>query len=150
MNLRRSYLPMAGLFLATLLNPLSLFSQIAPAEQLLPDDVIGLVTIPDWKKLTTAYEQSAWGRLLADSAMKPFRENFSSNLQADFLKPLEKQLGIKLEDYKDLLQGQITFALTPPKEGSKQFSSFLFLLDAKDKSELLTSKLNELKKKWTE
>jgi hypothetical protein len=149
MNSRRTYLLLFGLLLAALLLPRS-FGQMPPAEQLLPDDVIGFATVPDWKKLAAAYEQSAWGQLLADSAMKPFRDSFSSNLQADFIKPLEKQLGIKLGDYDQLLQGQITIALTPPKEGAKQFSTILFLLDVKDKSELLSSKLSELKKKWSE
>ncbi|HTG43853.1 MAG TPA: hypothetical protein VK633_04915 [Verrucomicrobiae bacterium] len=125
-------------------------AQVPSAEQLLPDDVIGVVTVPDWKKLMGGYHQSAWGQLWADPAMKPFRENFSSNFQADFLRPLEKELGLKLADYQELLQGQVTLALTPPKAGSKQFLSFILLVDSRDKSEQLTSRLAEIKKKWSE
>jgi hypothetical protein len=128
----------------------SAFAQIAPAEQLLPDDTIGLVTIPDWKKFTGNFSQSAWGQLWADPAMKAFRENFTSNFQADFLKPLEKELGVKLAEYQEILQGQITLALTTPKEGTTELLDVLLLIDSRDKSELLTSKLNELKKKWTD
>jgi len=126
------------------------FAQIPAAEQLLPDDVIGLVTIPDWTKLTAATDRSSWGQLWADPSMKAFRENFSSNFMADFIKPLEKQLGIKFADYQELLQGQVTVAFSPPKEGSKNFLNFLVLIDSKDKSEQLKSKLTELKKKWTD
>ena len=100
--------------IAAVLSHGSTFAQIAPAEQLLPDDTIGLVTIPDWKKFTANISQSPYGQLWNDPAMKQFRENFNSNFQADFLKPLEKELGIKLADYQDLLQGQITLALTTP------------------------------------
>ena len=125
-------------------------AQVPPAEQLLPDDVYGVFTIPEWAKLSQAQNQSAWGQLWADPAMKPFRDNLTSNLVHDFLKPLEKELGVSLDSYKDLLQGQITLAVLPPKEGSTNLASFLLLLDARDKTELLASKLAELKKKWSE
>src|SRR5678815_4867788 len=128
----------------------SVFAQMPPAEQLLPDDVIGVVTIPEWTKLTAGYERSSWGQLWADPAMKDFRANFTSNFQADFVKPLEQQLGIKLSEYQDLLQGQVTLGLTAPKEGSKKFVSFLPLADVKDKSETLKAKLEKKKKKWNE
>jgi hypothetical protein len=135
---------------AALLVSISVFAQVPPAEQLLPDDIIGLVTVPDWTKLVGGYDRSAWGQLWADPSMKAFRQNFSSNFQADFLNPLEKQLGVKLADYQELLQGQVTLALMPPKEGSKQFMSFLVLIDSKDKSDQLKTRLTELKKKWTD
>ncbi len=128
----------------------SVFAQVPPAEQLLPDDIIGVVTLPDWTKLVAGYERSSWGQLWADPAMKGFRENFSSNFQSDFLKPIEKQLGVKLSDYQELLQGQVTVAFTPPKEGSKNFVSVLFLADARDKSDQLKTRLADLKKKWTD
>ena len=125
-------------------------AQIPPAEQLLPDDTIAVLTIPDWQKFSTNYHQSAWGQLWNDPAMKAFRENFSSNFQADFLKPLEMELGIKFSEYQELLQGQITLALTPPSNVETDFVDFLLLIDSMGKSETLTAKLNELKKKWTE
>lgn len=136
--------------IAAFLSLGSTFAQIAPAEQLLPDDTIGLVTIPDWKKFTADISKSPYGQLWNDPAMKPFRENFNSNFQADFLKPLEKELGVKLADYQELLQGQITVALTTPKEGSNELLDLLLLIDTRDKSEVLTKKLSELKKKWTD
>jgi hypothetical protein len=137
-------------FAAAVLFAGSVWAQIPPAEQLLPDDVIGVVTVPDWTKLTAGYERSSWGQLWADASMKPFRENFSSNFQADFLKPLEKQLGLKLTEYQELLQGQVTLAFTAPKEGSKNVVSVLLLVDAKDKAEQLKTRLADLKKKWTD
>jgi hypothetical protein len=135
---------------ACALSASCVFAQVPPAEQLLPDDVVGLVTIPEWTKLTAGYGKSAWGQLWNDPAMKPFRDNFTSNFQADFLTPIERQLGVKLADFQELLRGQVTLALTPPKEGSKQFASALLLVDTRDKSEALTAKLTELRKKWTD
>ena len=135
---------------ASALSLSCVFAQIPPAEQLLPDDIIGVATVPDWTKLTSSYKSSAWGQLWADPSMKGFRENFTSNFQADFIKPVEKQLGIKLADYQELLQGQVTIALTPPPTGSTQLVSFLVLIDAKHKSDILKTKLADLKKKWTD
>lgn len=128
----------------------SVRAQVPPAEQLLPDDTFAVFTVPDWTKLKKAQGESAWGQLWADPAMKPFRENLVSNFQSDFVKPLEKELGLTLSAYTELLQGQLTFAFLPPKEGGNEFASMLLLLDAKDKSDLLKTKLEELKKKWTE
>ena len=135
---------------ATLLLSLPGFAQVPPAEQLLPDDTIAVVTVPDWTKLTANYNQSAWGQLWADPAMKAFRDNFTSNFLSDFIQPLEKELGVKLTDYQQLLQGQITIAATPPREGSSDLISMMLFIDSKDKSEMLSTKLAELKKKWTE
>ena len=113
----------------------TVLAQVPPAEQLLPDDTIGLVTIPDWQKLNNFQSGSPWGKLWADPAMKPFRDNFTSNFSKDVIEPLEKDLGLKLSDYKELLQGQITLAVTPPVEGSKDAIGLMLLLDSKDKSE---------------
>ena len=137
-------------FLAAVGLVFSSRAQVPPAEQLLPDDTFGVVTIPDWTKLRQAQNQSAFGQLWNDPAMKPFRDNFVSNFQADLVKPLERELGVELAPYQELLGGQITLALLPPKEGATQFASLLLLMDAKDKGELLTAKLAELRKKWTE
>lgn len=82
--------------------------------------------------------------------MKPFRENLLSNVQNDLLKPLEKELGVSLSSYGELLQGQITFAFLPPAEGSPEMGNFILLLDTKDKAASLKAKLAELRKKWTE
>lgn len=126
------------------------YAQIPAAEQLLPDDTIALVTVPDWTKLSSYYKQSPYSQLWADPAMKPFKDKFMTKLKSDFVEPLERELGTKFESYQDLLQGQVTIAITPPREGSKDPLGLLVLLDAKDKSEALKTRLEELKKKWTE
>ena len=106
----------------------SVFAQMPNAEQLLPDDTIAVVTVPDWQKLQQQNEQSAWGKLWDDPAMKRFRDNFWTNFQEDFLQSLERETGVKLRENGDLLQGQVTLALTPPSEGSKDMFGFLLLI----------------------
>lgn len=125
-------------------------AQVPPAEQLLPDDTVAVFSIPDWTKLSAYYKQSPYSQLWADPAMKAFKEKFLTKFKADVTEPLERELGGKLADYKDLLQGQLTVALTPPREGTPDPVGLLIMLDAKDKSEQLKTRLADLKKKWTD
>ena len=42
-----------------------------------------------------------------DPALKPFREKFMAKWNEEVVKPLERDLGVKFDDYHALLQGQI-------------------------------------------
>jgi hypothetical protein len=124
-------------------------AEAQPPEQLLPDDTYAVLTIPDWQKLDSYQKTSTWGQFWNDPAMRPFRENFEKNFTAGIIEPIEKELGLKLTDYKELLQGQLTLAATPAAEAGQDFE-LLLLLDAKDKGDVLASRLAELKKKWSD
>jgi hypothetical protein len=147
MNLFKNALCLSA---ALLLATLPARAQAHPAEQLLPDDTIGLLTVQDWQKMASFQKESAWGRLWDDPAMKPFREHFTTNFKKDVIEPLEKELGLKLSDYNELLQGQITLAITPPAEGSANSVGALLLIDVKDKTNLLSAKISEFNKRWSE
>jgi hypothetical protein len=122
------------------------------AEKLLPDDTLVLVTAPDFVKLREIYKKSPPARLWDDPALKPFREKFVSRFQEEFVKPLERELDVKLDNYTSLPRGQVTFAVTQNGwEGDKdQPLGFLLLLDTGDKSEQLKKNLAELRKRWVD
>jgi len=80
--------------------------------------------------------------------MKPFREKLTAKFKAELTDPLEKELGIKFADYSDLAQGQCTVAVTLPEAGTEP--AFLLLMDAGAKSDVLKTKLADLKKKWVD
>lgn len=138
----------AALFLASALPRTP--AQVPPAEQFLPDDLTAMATIPDWPKFSSLQASSSWGRLWSDPALKAFREKFTTRFKESVTDPLERDLGIKFADYAELLQGQLTFALTPPPEGSGDTFGLLAVLDAKDKADVLTTRLADAKKRWTE
>ncbi|HYE32184.1 MAG TPA: hypothetical protein VEH27_12200 [Methylomirabilota bacterium] len=121
---------------------------VPPPEQLLPGDTIGFLSVPDWSKQAQGYNASAYGQLLADQSMKPFNEKFVKGFTTDVVEPLEKELGVKFKDYQELLQGQLTLAILPTEEKNKM--SWALLLDSKDKQTNLTTRLTELKKRWTD
>ena len=125
---------------------------IPSVEKILPDDTLLLLTTPDFTKLHDLYRSSPQTQFWNDPSMKPFHDKFMSKMSEELLQPLEKDLGIDFDDYKDLPQGQITFAVTqndwPAQEGQRP--GLLFLLDTKDKSTKLMKNLADLRKKWVE
>jgi hypothetical protein len=144
------FLPLASAFLTCL--ALTASAVVPPVERLLPDDTLFVVTIPDFTKMREIYRTSPQTQFWNDPAMKPFKEKFLAKMSEDLIHPLEHELGVEFADYTNLLQGQVTLAVTqndwPAKDG--QHPGILFLMDAKDKSGQLTKNLSDIRKKWTE
>jgi hypothetical protein len=142
------------IFAATLLllSPGHASAAIPAPERLLPDDTLVVVTAPDFVKLRGIYKTSPQAQFWNDPAMKPFKDNFISKWKEEILEPLERDLGVKFDDYDELPQGQVTFALTQNgwDGGDSAKPAFLFLLDAKDKGDRLKKNLADLRKKWVE
>ena len=141
-------------WLTLALGTVGVFGALPSAEKLLPPDTLFVVSAPDWMQLRNVYKKSPQSQFWDDPAMKPFREKFFAKWDDEFLKPLERDLGVKLDDYGTLLQGQVTLAVTQEewqgKEKDDGDPAFLFLLDARDKGELLKKNLADLRKKWNE
>jgi hypothetical protein len=120
------------------------------AENLLPADTLFLLDVPDCAALRAASHQSPQWLFWNDSAMKPLRDKFVAKWDAEFVAPLERDLGVKLDDFTSLLQGQFALALTQNGwNGSNDINpGVLLLLDAKNQSSLLATNLDRLRKKW--
>jgi hypothetical protein len=138
--------------LVAALFPLALTrgAAIPAPDQLLPDDTLLLLTAPDFNKLRQIRQQSPKSRLWNDPAMKPFRDKFFSRWREEVLKPLERELNVSLDSYASLPQGQLTFAVTKSdwRGSDDQPLGFLLLLDARDKSGLLSTNLADLRRAW--
>lgn len=121
-------------------------------DKLLASDTLGVITVPDFSQAKKTYGQWPLAQFWNDAALKPFREKLVGKVKSDLLKPLEQEFGIKWSDLEGLAQGQVTLAVTQNGWDGKsdQSPGFLFLLDAKDKSEALKSTLVEMKKKWAD
>ena len=133
---------------------ISAFAAVPPAEKLLPPDTLFVIAAPDWTKLRDVYKKSPQSQFWDDPVMKPFREKFQAKWTEEFVKPLERDLGVKLDEYSELLQGQLTLAVTQEgwvgKDKEDGEPAFLLLLDARDKTDLLKQSLADLRKKWSE
>ena len=144
------FLPLASALLTCL--ALTASAVVLPVEKLLPDDTLFVVTIPDFTKMREIYRTSPQTQFWNDPAMRPFKEKFLDKMTEDLIHPLERELGVQFADYTNLLQGQVTLAMTqndwPAKDG--QHPGVLFLMDTKDKSGQLTKNLSDIRKKWIE
>src|ERR1022692_686548 len=136
-------------FFSILLNAVA---ALPPAERLLPDDTLIVVGTSDFTALREVYNTSPQTRLLNDPAMKPIKDKFISRLKEEFVQPLERELGVKFDDFANLPQGQATFAITQNgwQGSADQPPAALFLLDVKGKSSQLKTNLAELRRKWVD
>ncbi len=123
---------------------------VLPPEKLLPKDTVLVVTAPDWPKAWSFLTNSSYGRLWQDPALRPFKDKFIDKFTTDTLHPLEQSLGINFSDYKDLPQGEVTFALLPmaQKESPDRHFSQLLLIDTKDHAAQLKTNLASITRKW--
>src|SRR5579864_8020160 len=113
----------------------SLYGVIPSPEKLLPDDTLVLLTATDFAKLRAVWEKLPQRQLWNDPAMKPFREDFTTKWNEQIVKPLERELDIKFEDYTSLMQGQVTFALIQNAgQADSPQAGMVLLLDTKERS----------------
>src|ERR1041385_7750223 len=121
-------------------------------DKLLPDEVLGVITVPDWAKARAAYDDNASNRLWRDPVLKPFKDKLVNKITEEFLKPLERELGVKLKDYSELAQGQFTLAvLQNGWQGKPEpLPAWLLLIDTRDRSGQLKTNLADPRKKWRE
>jgi hypothetical protein len=127
-------------------------AMIPSPERLLPDDTLAMVTVPDFSKVREIWKISPQTRLWKDPAMKPFKDALLAKWNGEFIEPLERDLGVRFDDYSSLPQGQLTLAVTQNGwQGSGDPSpAMVLLLDTKDKSSQLKRNLADLRKKWVD
>jgi hypothetical protein len=139
--------------LAAPIAALSLAAAVPPASQLFPIGTVVLLSVADWAGAKATMSAAPLGQLWADPAMRPFREDVEKKVVAKFIGDLEKDLGIKADEYLPLLQGQLSFAVirgdgNPANPDSR--AGNVLVLDAKDKAPELKAKLEEARKKLTD
>lgn len=130
----------------------NLIAAIPGPEKLLPDDTLAVISAPDFAKLRDAYASCPQAQFWNDPAMKPFKDKFLSKLRDELLQPLERELGVSMDDYANLPQGQLTLAVTQNgwQGASDQQPGVLLLLDARNRSSQLKTNIAVLRRKWTE
>ncbi len=151
-NHRNSLITILLLFVTAFAATFQAPAAVPPAEKLLPDDTLALFSIPDFARARDLYNNSPQGQLWRDPSLKAFKDKFVDRLKEQFVGPLEHDLGVHLDDYAGLLQGQLTLAVIQNGWAGKQTAdvtpALLLLVDTKDKSGQLKTNLTDLRKKW--
>lgn len=121
-------------------------------DQLLADDTLAVLTIPNYRQAKAAGRACAMSRLWDDPAMRPFRQKLAAKVKSDVIEPLEREFGFRLDDYRGLVQGQITLAATRNDWGavSGKEPGFLLLADTGDKADVLRTNLAGLRRNWVD
>ena len=136
---------------AVCLGP-ALDAAVTPPDQLLPPDTLAVISIPDYAAASAAWKEQALVRLWKDPAMQSFREKFESQWHDEVVRPLEQELGVRLADQAQLLQGQLTFAVLgngwPEATGKKP--GWLLALDTRDQGAQLTDRISTWRTRLTE
>ncbi|MDR1479603.1 MAG: hypothetical protein LBJ00_11750 [Planctomycetaceae bacterium] len=112
-----------------------------PADKLFPDSTKGFVAIQDLKLLVEQWKKTQIGLLLQDPIMKPFREDFGSQLE----KRMENQLGLNLEGIDQLPSGEVAFGMISIPE---TIPGYVFTMDTADRRGQVANYIDGLTKKF--
>ncbi|MDR1290667.1 MAG: DUF3352 domain-containing protein, partial [Planctomycetaceae bacterium] len=112
-----------------------------PADKLFPDSTKGFVAIQDLKLLAEQWKKTQIGLLLQDPIMKPFLDDFSSQLE----KRMENRLGLNLDGIEQLPSGEVAFGMISIPE---TIPGYVFTMDTADRHEQVISYIDKLTEKF--
>ncbi|MDR1052931.1 MAG: DUF3352 domain-containing protein [Planctomycetaceae bacterium] len=112
-----------------------------PADKLFPDSTKGFVAIQDLKLLAEQWKKTQIGLLLQDPIMKPFLDDFSSQLE----KRMENRLGLNLDGIEQLPSGEVAFGMISIPE---TIPGYVFTMDTADRHEQVVSYIDKLTEKF--
>ena len=106
--MRQTFLAFSTFVVTSLLSS-PLVWAVVPAEKLVPMTTKGFVSVADMDRLTNDFNETQFGRLLADPVMKPFSDDLKRQLQQKWAKQYEP-LGITWEDLSTVPTGEVAMA----------------------------------------
>ena len=147
MNQSNSWQQRGCLGLGLLMSSMALWAEPKPVGANLPGDVLALVSFPDVLEAKKAFLADPLVRLFDDPSMKSYTEQIKKTFEEMLVLGLEKELGVNLGEYADLMQGQLSFGLfLSPIEGSPTPAvDVLLMMDSRDRTGQLTAKLKEVR-----
>lgn len=105
----------------------------APAIALLPDNVAGLVRIPNLPKLCTASKQTLIGQMLVDPAMESFVDSQRDRAK-DYLESINNKVGVTAQELYDVASGEVVFAWLPFDDDSRRPFALTVVADVRGRA----------------
>ena len=120
----------------------------ASIQESLPKNTLVFAQITNAKALRVAFEQTQFGQLIQDPALKPIRADVAKNLEK-FSSDVKQAAGVTLSDLLALPTGPMNIALVPVSD-EKVPVGFYASLDAGDNASAFTDAMSKLIKFGTE
>ncbi len=114
-------LALTGCLGLVVVSALASSSSAADPEKVLPDSTLFFFKVKNVSELRESFQQSSFGQLLADPAMKPFKEDVISKV-ADASKEVKAKLGVTISELFSLPQGAITVAVVAKSDPKLPFA----------------------------
>ncbi len=138
---KRSAARLCGLILVMGAALLSVGAAAAPARppaaEILPNETVFLVHVPDVHELATRFMNSSMGQMSQDPELRPLVSGIYGSL-ADQMARIQEQVGLSLDDLVAIPQGEIMLAAVTPSAGPL---AVVFLLHAGDQAESIETLL---------
>ncbi len=83
------------------------------SERLLPATTVGFAAVEDYEQLREHWNQTQFGKLMADPIMEPFAQDLQRQFRERW-SDLGRRLGLKLEDLEGVPSGEIAVATVQP------------------------------------
>ncbi len=101
-------------------------AQRRPAPELLPDETVVYIRIPDIQDFATKWQETGIGQMLRDEEVQPFAETMY-DFAAEEFEQLRDQIGLSLDEVMELPQGELCFALVETKDSDVPLSAILLV-----------------------
>ncbi|WP_146513384.1 membrane or secreted protein [Rubripirellula amarantea] len=119
-----------------------------PAIKLLPNNVAGLIRVPDVPAFCEAFKTTNAGRMLDDPAMQPFIESQRERAK-NYLESLDNRIGVRLEDIYAIGSGETVLAWLPfPNDGRRPFA-LVAIADVRDRKKEAADAYDKIDKDLT-
>jgi hypothetical protein len=116
-----------------------LWAALPSMDTLLPRTAVGFVSATNSIGLTQQWNKTQIGKLMADPVMKPFEEDFRSQMQSQW-SAIADRLGIHLDDLRGVATGEASLALLEPQPGTAATSLLLDVTGNLDMAKALLAK----------
>lgn len=99
-----------GVFAGAAFTGQAAHAAVPPAETLIPGTARAFVSVRNVKEFEAASQKTKFGGIFKEEALKPFVDEVKAQLNSRIAEA-QSSLGLKLEDFKDLSDGEVAFTV---------------------------------------
>ena len=102
-------------------------AEVKPFEQVVPEDILNFVSIPDYRASAERLKKTPYNAMLSDPELRQLVDEIADSA-AEGLSQFKEATGVALSDVEKLLSGEIAMAMMPPDAFGEQ-GKMLILAD---------------------